>query len=160
MSKVRQSRGFTVLEIIVASAIIVSLVTTAAGVWHLYFKLSNGTARRTQAALLTEEAAEALNLLRDRSWSKNIAPLSLDTPYYIYWNGTTYATSTTPVTVNGNYNVYVKFGSLLRDVNKDISTTGSIDARSRYATVTVSVAGSPTKKDLETQFLIHDVFQN
>ncbi|MEA2715475.1 MAG: hypothetical protein QOG91_503 [Candidatus Parcubacteria bacterium] len=148
------------VEIVVAAAIIVSMVTAAAGAWQLYLRLSNTSGRRTQAVLLSEEAAEALNLLRDRSWAKNIAALSLDTPYYIYWNGTTYATSTTPVTVNNSYNVYVTFGALYRDINKDIAGAGTIDARSRYATVTVSVAGNPGAKDLETQMLIHDIFQN
>lgn len=156
-----RSSGFSIIEIVVACAIIVSLVTAAASAWQIYLRISDSSADRTQAALLTEEAGEALNLFRDTSWSGNISPLPLNTTYYLYWNGTRYATSTTPVTVQSYYTVGLSLAAVSRDGSSNIvSSGGSNDTGTRQATVTITRLGTPNQTLLTSNLYIHNVFQN
>lgn len=155
------SQGFSVVEIVVAAAIIVSLVTAASSAWQLFFKVSRTDTQSTQAGLLSEEAMEALNLYRDMSWSGMIAPLSLGTTYYIYWNGSSYSTSTSPITVNGSYVVGFALSSASRNANGDIvSSGGTLDSHTRMAIVSVALSSATSTPILQSSFVIHDVFQN
>ena len=158
-----EKKGFSVVEIIVASAIILLLVTAATGAWHLYFNLSNTSTQITQAALLTDEAAEALNFYRDKGWTSYISPLLLNTPYYIYWNGSAYATSTSPVLVNSNYYVQFQLSAINRDGSSDITTSGgTLDSRSKNVLITVFGSATTTSSAIlaQTSIILHDVFHN
>jgi len=157
-------KGFTVVEIVVAAALIASIVTAIAGAWQLYLKLSNQTAGLTAAALLAEEGGEALGLMRDQGWTANIVPLSIGTTYYLYWNGSAYAVQTSPVVVGGNYVRSFTLSYALRDGNYNYTGTssscgGSCDADTRDAFITVSFASS-TAPLVQSEILIHNVFKN
>jgi len=160
--------GFSVIEIVVASAIIVTLVTAAANIWILNFKISRTSNVTTQASLLTEEASEALNYFRDMSWAGYIAPLPLNTPYYISWNNSSmkYATSTTPILINNTYTVSFTFYAVNRDVSTgDISgysTTcpGSpCDTHSKKAVISVYASSSPSVPLMQSTILLHDIYK-
>jgi Tfp pilus assembly protein PilE len=160
MNAPSHSRGLSVVELVVAAAIIVSVVTMATSAWQLYFRVSRTNGQLTQATLLTEEASEAINFLRDLGWTTYVAPLSLDIPYYIYWNGTQYTISSTPITVNKIYNVTVTLSAVNRDVNSNITTSGgTLDARTKAVKISIINATS-SQTVLEVPLIIHDVFHN
>lgn len=152
-------KGFSVVEIVVAAAIIVTVTTAAAGAWQLYLRLASSTGQKDQAALMTEEAGEILRLFRDQSWSGDIAPLANGTTYYLYWNGTQYATSTAVQTQNGLERTVV-LSAVSRDAGtfNIVSSGGTVDTNTRMATITVSPSGgSPL---LTSEMLIHNVYAN
>lgn len=120
----------------------------------------------TQASLLAEEGVEAMNLLRDQGWAANIAPLSLDTPYYLYYSTSTYSYgfSASPVIIPGGYTRTVTLYAVNRDpTTYDITSTStscsSCDAGTRDALVSV-YEGSSTVPVMEDETLIHNVFNN
>lgn len=156
-----QHRGFSIVELVVAAAIIVSVGTGAVAVWQQYLRLTQTSAQVSQAALLTEEAAEALEIIRDMGWSANITPLALGTPYYLYWNGTTYGTSTVPIALSGSYAAYVTLGAVNRDTNNNIIGSGGVtDPRTLTATITVVPASSTANTIAQSSLLLHDVYNN
>lgn len=153
--------GFSIVELVVAGAIIVTIGTGAIAVWQQYLRVTQSSAEITQSALLTEEAAEAVEIMRDTSWSRQIAPLPLNTTYYLHWNGSSYATSTTPAVVNTLYAVSFSMSSVYRDANATITSSGgSLDAHSRNVTVYVTTLANPAQIIAQSTFVIHDLYQN
>jgi prepilin-type N-terminal cleavage/methylation domain-containing protein len=157
----RTSKGFSLVEIIVAAAIVASVVTAVTGAMQSYFTAITANSQYAQAALLTEEGAEAIRIFRDTGWTNNIAPLSLNTPYYLYWNGTGYATSTSPVVIQNGFTRTFVMQSVARDSNDNISPSGgTTDTKTRDVTITVYASTTPPKTLSQTHMLIHNVFNN
>src|ERR1035437_3829230 len=92
-------RGLSVIEIVVAAAIIAAITTGIASAWQAYIKVSNSDTNLSKALLLAEEGTEAVQLMRDSGWTINIAALSLNTTYYLYWTGSAYAATTTMTSI-------------------------------------------------------------
>lgn len=160
MSSHRYIRGISVVEIVVAAGIILTAVTGIAGAWQLYFKISNKSAQYSQVSTIIEEGEEALNLMRDMSWSGNISPLSLNTTYYIYWNGSAYVATTTLQTIQNTYVRTISFQSIQRDVNFNIASSGSVDVNTRKAVITIFPSGNASTTLAQSEMLIHNVFNN
>ena len=75
-------RGFGLIEILIATAIIGVALTTLSGVVQSAFRVTDDDVRRVQAGFLAEEGLEVARLLRDSGWEANIAPRAKDMPYY------------------------------------------------------------------------------
>ncbi|HTK33206.1 MAG TPA: hypothetical protein VL335_01515 [Candidatus Paceibacterota bacterium] len=160
MSSHRYIRGLSVVEIIVSAAIIATAVTGIAGAWQLYLKVANSSSRYAEAALLTEEADEALTIMRDTGWSTKISPLSLNTTYYLYWDGSTYSGTTTVQTIQNTYVRTIVFSAVKRDSSDNISTSGTTDANTRDVIITVFPSGNASTTLARTEMLIHNVYNN
>lgn len=89
------------VEILVAAGIFVTAVSVFLVSFGFLDDLSNHASDRTKAALLLEEGAEAMLLLRDLGWEDNIAALEEETPYSLYWDGASYVTAEGEVATNG-----------------------------------------------------------
>jgi prepilin-type N-terminal cleavage/methylation domain-containing protein len=157
---IKYNRGFGMIEIVVVSAILVLVVVAVTGAMRLYVILVQSNAEKAQAALLTEEALEVVNIWRDTTWDGLIYPLSVGTPYYIYWNGTRYATSTATTTSHGSLVTKIVFGAINRNSSDNISQTGTLDPRTRQVTVTIVENATGSTPLLESAFLIHDTHEN
>lgn len=160
MSSHRYKRGISVVEIIVSAAIIATAVTGIAGAWQLYLKVSNLGTQYAQANMLIEEASEALTIMRDTNWTNNISPLTNNTTYYLYWNGSTYTATTTQQIRNGLYVRTITFQSVSRDVNFDIAASGTVDLKTRKVFITVYPIGNASTTLAQAQLLLHNVFNN
>ncbi len=161
MSSSRYKKGFSVVEIIVASAIIVTVITAIGGGWQLYLKTVRSANEYTMAANLSEEGAEAIQLLRDSGWNTNISPLSLNTNYDLYWNGTTYKATTTPQLIQNKYRRIVNFSSVERDAFDNIVTSGgTVDANTRKATISIYIQSTSTSPTIVSEMLIHNTYAN
>ena len=155
-----RTRGFSIVEIIIGAAIVAVVVTGIASAWQVYEKLVGQSVRLAQADLLTEEGAEALQYFRDKGWTANIAPLSVNTAYYIIWTGSDYAATTTPTATNGFARV-LTLSTVYRDASYNIASSGTADPDTLLATLTIyptsTATGTPA---MQAQTLIHNVFNN
>jgi Tfp pilus assembly protein PilV len=151
--------GMSVIEIIIAAAIILAVTAGAAAAWTTYIRMTNSSSQKIIAALLLDEGSEAVQLFRDSTW-KNLSSLSLSTPYYLYWTGTKYATSTSKVLIQTNYIRTITLKSVMRDANFNIiASGGTTDANTYDVTVAVSLATSSTPI-ATSEMLIHNVYNN
>lgn len=158
--KVRSSRkGFSVIEIVVSAAVITIAGLAVTGAAQLYLKMSLKTADKTQAALLVEEGAEAIQLMRDMGWKGNIKDLSTTTNYQLSWNGSMYATTTSDVVIQGKYLRKFLVQDVRRDAQGDIGTSGAIDADTKKITFIVTLKNASTTI-LRSQMLIHNTYDN
>ena len=144
-------QGLTLVEVMIASAIILSAVMAMLGVYTLYLRvaLSNGNA--VKAAYLAEEGLEAVRFLRDDSWSARIVPLSNGTAYGIALSGGLWQATTTSWV--GNFERTFTLSAVSRDTNSDIvSSGGTLDPNIRLVTASVSwtQAGATTTKSIST----------
>jgi len=154
-------KGISVVEIIIGAAILTVVVTGVASAWQYYIKLSGEATRISQALLLTEEGAEALQHLRDTSWSEKIAPLAFETEYFLVWDGNNYITTTTPTIINGSYHRSILLSTVKRDaITANISSVGDVDMGTRMVTMKIYPSSCCMEPILISQLLIHDEFDN
>jgi type II secretory pathway pseudopilin PulG len=150
----------SILEVVIAASIILILTTAIGRTWQSYIVLSRTNNERTQVALLLEETSEILGFLRDVSWTTHIAPLTLNTPYYINWNGSSYSITSTPNLVQSAYTRTFSFSSVLRDGNDNIASVGITDADTRKVTITISASSTSGIVSSQAEILLHDTYSN
>lgn len=138
------SKGFSIVEILVAVGIFVTAIVAFVGSFTAFTALTRQTAEHTQAALLLEEGAEAVQLLRDAGWDMYIAPLEDDTAYNFYWDGSTYVATSTEVLINSVYVRTITFAEARRDGSDQIADSGTVDADTRRVTIAIYRASDDT----------------
>jgi hypothetical protein len=132
------NRGISLVEVIVGSAIVLFVVLAVVQTYNIYISFALGNQNNTRANFLLEEGVETLIYLRDDSWTSNISSLTNDTTYYLYFNGSTWTSTTTPQYIDTDFLRSFVLESVNRDSNDDIAVSGSIDTNIKKATVTVS----------------------
>lgn len=135
-------KGFSIIEIIIACAIFLGTVAAFVTANDLLREIATKTATKTEAALLMEEGAEALLLLRDQGWDAHIESLNLETPYYLYWDGDSYELSLDPVLVSGGYWRRVTLFEVRRDGSGAFAEAGTVDIDTRRAEIEIVLADS------------------
>jgi prepilin-type N-terminal cleavage/methylation domain-containing protein len=132
------NKGFSLVEVLVACAIIslTSLFLMSAASKGI--ELSNRALRQVQASMLIEEGIEAVKSIRDTDWAI-ISNITLDTPYYLLFDSNTnkYTLSTTPTTIDGLFTRTVIFSAVNRDTDDDIALTGTLDIGTKKINVSV-----------------------
>lgn len=150
-------------EVVIASAIIGIITTTLMASISAVMKIGYRNTPYIQSALLAEEGAEALRVMRDTSWSSNIASLSNGTNYRFYFDSSasTYTATTTYFLIDSKFDRTFSLSAVSRDNNHDVvSSGGTNDSNSRKATITVSWRenNATTTKVIETY--ISNAFEN
>lgn len=137
-----KKRGFTLLEILVATSIIATSLLGLVSVVGISFAVADEATQKIQASFLLEEGMEITRIMRDSGWTANIEILSEDTDYYFeFSDGEWRATSTNKFIDNLFERKFVIEG-VYRDANDDITTSGGVsDAYTKKITVSVSWPG-------------------
>jgi len=147
-----QNKGFGLLEIAIGISIISLSIFSLTAVSNLALKLTEESARNTQASFLLEEGVEALKILRDSSWSIDIMPLASGTVYYLSFADHNWQTTSTNIYIDGIFERSFVLQDVNRDINDDIVSSGgildsdtkkiivSVSWRSRNSTTTQSVS--------------------
>ncbi len=144
--------GLSLVEVIIATSIILIFATAAIGVHTMYTKVSSSNVDLVKAAYLAEEGIEAVKLLRATSWDSNITPLSLGTPYYLEFVGGVWRTTTTPGVIDSRFERKIILSAVSRNSSSDIvSSGGTTDQNARKITATVSWSdrGATTTKAID-----------
>lgn len=154
-------KGITLVEVLVATAIILSFLIALISVHNTYLRSSFSNLDEIKATYLAEEGIEAVKGLRDASWTTNIAPLVNGTSYYLVYTGTLWATSTTFALIDSKYTRKVVLSAVNRDASSDITTSGgSTDANTRKVNVTVSWSTGSATSTRSIDTYITNLFGN
>jgi len=151
-----RERGLSLVEIVVACAVISLTLVSLIAVTSQSIALSKRSVSTYQAGLLLEEGAEVVRIVRDNAWS-NISGLSAGTNYYPTLFGSVWSLSTTPTTIDG-FTRTVTVAAVTRDANDDIAVSGTADAGTRLVTVTVSWQEGATPVSKTLQIYVSDIF--
>lgn len=133
-----QKAGFGLVEVLVAVAIIAITSVSIFNVYMSYLQAELSNVKAVKAAFLMEEGLEAVRLLRDTSWTSNIAPVTASTTQYLNWTGSAWQFVTTPQMIDTFYARTVVFAPVYRDGNNRIASSGALDANTRAFTVSVA----------------------
>jgi Tfp pilus assembly protein PilV len=153
--------GFMMVEVLIATSIIVILMVVAMNTVGKGISISNQTLHATQASYLLEEGAEATRIFRDNTWS-NISNLTVGTAYYPYFNGSTWVlqTSAPSPSQTGIFSRTVVLSSVNRNATTgDIATSGTNDPGTKLVTVNVSWPESGQTISKSLSFYISNIFQ-
>lgn len=151
--------GFSLVEVVVASAIISIITFSIVSAGQKGLVLSQRAMHQTQASYLLEEGAEAVKTIRDTSWA-TISALTVGTTYYLAFNTSTntWSLSTTNNTIDGFFTRKIQFADVYRDVNDDIASTGTLDSRTKKVDVTLSWPSDGGTVTKNLSFYIADIF--
>lgn len=146
------SLGMSLVEVLIASAIILAAVVTLLSVHSLYIKAAYTSGNAIKAAYLAEEALEAARFMRDSSWDGNIGSLGIGVPYGLSFEDGTWQTGTAGITIE-NFERVITFQPVYRDASGDIvSSGGDVDPDTLLVTARVSWKSgtSTTTKEIST----------
>lgn len=156
ITNLKKQSGFFLIEVLIATALAGGILVSLVGLVQNTVTISKKTLERTQSGYLLEEGAEAVKTIRDAGWG-NISALVDGTTYYLTWNGSDWRTTTVPNTID-NFTRTVVFSSVSRDASDDIVTSGgSVDSRTRKATVSVSWTSQSGQQTESLVFYIADI---
>ncbi len=135
----KTQRGFGLIEVVVVTAIISAVLAAFLQAGTLSLRLLRTEKQNLEATMLAQEAMEAVRVVRDESWSANIAPLVNGTIYYpVVINGKWNLSRNNPGLINAMYARQVVFSQVFRNGTDDIASSGTADTGTRKVTVTVS----------------------
>ncbi|MGH7141548.1 MAG: type IV pilus modification PilV family protein [Minisyncoccia bacterium] len=163
VSRLALKEGFSIIEAVVASAILAVGIAGIVGVFAAYERAAGDAVSSTQAMLLAEEGLEATLIERDSSWSTTLGSYSLGTPYFLVWNAgaNTWNMTTAGSEVDNTYYRTVTFSSVYRDANDEITTSGgTLDPKTLLATVVVAWLKNGSTSTVSESEYVNDLFGN
>lgn len=152
------SKGFTIVEVLIGAAIIALFVAALSAAFSLYVSVLPERIDNIKASFLAQEGMEVIKYIRNEGWDANIATLSNDTDYHLLFSGGAWSTTTTPQIIDGVFERVIVLEQVERDANSDIASSGTVDLDARKVTVTVSWDGGLKSESLETY--ITDIIGN
>jgi hypothetical protein len=155
------SRGMSLAELVVVSAVIGVFLIAILGLYSLHMKVIFGSPRQVKATFLSEEGLEVVKYLRNVSWGANIATLPDNTDYYLVWQGGHWGISDTGSYVDGRYDRRVRFEAVYRDVNSNITISpGTLDPDTKKVVVTTSWTEGVSTSTKRVSTYLTDLFNN
>jgi len=157
----QKNKGFSLLEIVIASAILLLVTVTVFSSFATALSVSSKNTASLQAAFLLEEGHEALRNMRDWGYSTYIGSLSNNTPYRLAWESNHWMATTSTALIDGKFDRTFTLNTVNRDASHNIvASGGSVDANSKKVTVSVSwrSGNSTTTRTMESY--VSNIFSN
>jgi prepilin-type N-terminal cleavage/methylation domain-containing protein len=142
-------KGFSLIEIVVASAVLLLSFVSVITAFQLGARRGTGTLQEIQAASLAEEGGEALASIRDVGWGA-ISSLAVGEPYGLYFDGTRWRATTTAEVIDGVFRRTFTLAEVYRRTSdQDIVASTSLEAKvldpnTKHLTVRVSWEAATT----------------
>ncbi len=155
-------RGFGLLEIVIAVAIISATIFSLSYVFLIASKLETMSLDKIRANFIAEEGLEASRFLRDTSWAGNLAGLSQGQTYYFSFATTT---STWSVGTNGSeidklFLRKVTLENVYRNGSYDIADSGALDSDTKKINVSVEWLERGSTTTITASTYLTNIFNN
>ena len=145
MTSFKSGCGFALIEALVSAAILSTVLAFAVGAYLVSTKTAGANGANVEATFLADEGIDAVRVIRDKGWSVNITPLTVNSTYYLTWSGSTWVATTTNTYVDNTFERKFVLSAVYRDANSDIAASGNLDPNTKKVTVSVSyLKGSAT----------------
>lgn len=158
----KTTKGFTLVEVLIAASIIVVSILAIVGVYGTFVKQTFTNTPAIQAAYLADEGVESLKSMRDFGWASYVAPLTIGNTYHLYYNSALarWQATTSSSTIDSTFDRYFVLGNAYRDASDNLVNSGTLDPNTRLVTVTVSwnARGATSTKTVMTY--INNLFNN
>ncbi len=158
-----KNKGFGLLEIVIAVAIVGGALWALASVFLLAERAQELSREKLQAVFLAEEGLETLRYLRDSGWSSNIATLSINTDYYLSFDSGASQwsiVSTPPAKIEGVFERSFRIENVLRDSGANIAPVGTNDPETRKIIMNVAWSFQQSSENVSLEAYLADLFGN
>ena len=154
------NKGLSLVEAIIGTAVISLTLLGSITVYNYFIKAWPNNLENIQSSYLLAEGTEIVYYFRDSGWTPNIAGISLDTKEYFEWDGNNWATSTTNIFIDNLFERSFVLSNVYRDSNSNIANSGTLDPKSRKATIYTAwnSGGGTTTKSIS--IYISNIFGN
>jgi prepilin-type N-terminal cleavage/methylation domain-containing protein len=155
------NQGFTMVEAVVAISILAVMLATLGSITSKILSSSLDNTAKIQAAYLAEEGLEVMRLLRDESWSTNIAVRPSGTNFYIHYDGSAWSATSTNMLIGNLFERRIMLSDVRRDSSQRIvESGGNNDPNIKKVTVTLvwNSRGATSTRSLSTY--LTNVFDN
>lgn len=158
-----RKRGFGLLEIVIATAIISGTIFSLLFVFLISSRLAAESSDKVRANFLAEEGLEALRILRDETWS-SLGGLSAGTNYYLSFNTVTSVWSigaSNPGYIDDLFHRTITVENVNRDANDNIvSSGGTNDPDTKKFNVSVAWSERAGTSTVTVSTYLTDIFDN
>lgn len=154
-------RGISVIEILIASAIISLTIISISVAYGNFVHLSIQNTAKVQAALLLDEGTEAIKTMRGERWS-NIASTTASTTYYFIWSTDRWRATTTPVVIDSKFYRTFVVSPVYRDsstFNILSNTSGVLDPGTKKIDITVAWNDKGSTTTRSTTMYIFNLYE-
>lgn len=161
--KILQTKGMSIIEVIVGSAIIIASLAGIIGAYGGLTGLSLRNTPKVQVAMLLDEGAEVLKIMRDTGWTSKIAPLATGgTAYRLIWQNNQWVATTSAIMIDNYFDRTVQFYTVNRDATSyDVVTSGgTLDTGTRRAVVSVSWIDGNATTTRSIEMFLFNTFNN
>lgn len=156
-----RSKAFVLVEALVASGICAAVIAGALAAFLLATEAGSSNGKAVEANYLADEGIEAVRLLRDGSYSTNIAPLTSGTTYYLGFSSNAWHATTTNAYVDGTFERSFVLGDVYRDASANITLSGgTLDSNTKKVTVTVSWSSGNGTSSRSLSAYLSNLFSN
>ena len=137
--RLQANGGFVLIEALVASGILAIILAGVIGAFLFTLHSALGNTAQVQSAFLAEEGIEAVRILRDTSWTTNIASHTSGTQWYIAFGTSTWQGTSTNRYIDNTFERKVVLADVYRDSNQAITSSGgTLDTNTKKITVSIS----------------------
>lgn len=158
--KCSDKKGISLVEAVIGTAIVSLTLVGSIVVYNYFINAWSKNLANIQSAYLLEEGTEIIYYLRDSGWSSNISSIPVNTTRYFGWNGSNWTSTTTNSYVDGLFQRSFILGSVYRDSNGNIASSGNLDTNSKKATVYVAWRSSGGTTTKSMSIYISNIFNN
>lgn len=153
-------KGISLVEVIMASAIISLSMIYISNVYGNFLTLSLENTDKVQAVFLLDEGVEVIKTMRSYGWS-TVASSTAATDYYFVWQDARWQSTTTPAVIDNKFIRKFTVSNVYRDpTTLNIVTSGGVlnnDSKLVNLDVSWNYKGATSTK--ETSFYIFNIYE-
>src|SRR3989344_5777988 len=158
MDNKKFSKGLSIIELVLATAIVGAFLTAIIFSFTSFLRLSFLNIKTVKAVFLAEEGIEILKYLRNASWEENLSFLVSNgvKGYYLNFTGSGWEVSEDNVFIDGLFERKFVLEDVYRDESSGqiVESGGTLDAGTRKLTVYLSwLSGDATTTKYITTYL-------
>ena len=154
------NKGISLVEVIIASAIISISMIYISNVYGNFLALSVENTDKVQAVFLLDEGVEAIKTMRSYAWS-SVASSSASTTYYLTWQNARWQSTTTSSLIDNKFTRKYTVSNVYRDASTlNIVTNGGVlNNDSKLVNVDVSWLNNGATSSKQISFYIFNLYE-
>lgn len=159
IEKIKQ-RGISVVEVIIASAVISISMISINSVYSNFLQLSLENTSKVQATFLLDEGVESIKTIRSFSWS-NIASSTPGVNYYLIWQNNRWQSTTTPNIIDDKFIRKFTVENVYRDPStlNIVYTGGVLNNDSKLINIDISWNYKGATSTKKTSFYVFNIYE-
>lgn len=159
-SKHFYKKGISLVEVIIASAVISLSMIYISNVYGNFLSLSIDNTDKVQAVFLLDEGVEAIKTMRGYSWA-SIASSTVGSTYYLTWQNSRWQSTTTANTIDSKFTRKYTVSNVYRDAaTLNIVTSGGVlNSDTKLINLDVSWIQNGTTTSKQTSFYIFNLYE-